>query len=352
MGIARHMGQPVEKVKKVLFVGTASTTYDKGIGLCYNRDYGTAANAEGERDCRVEVPSTSNNRFFAGVLAAECTLDSTGQAWVDIIEPGSVCQVALGANATVATPYLTCLAGGGDNTSRFTDKGFLGRGSVLPIQTLTVLLEDASDGSGTLSADGRTLTVTDSSDYTAGVDKVLILGGEDDGTGAVVPGLYAISSITNGTTIVLATSAVDTTAAGTLDVSFRVIDGDNALGLGYLYGGRESGLVTWVSPPNAGDTDYAPMMGGVSYISGGVTLGADFDIDLPDGTIYGDRIGFIVKGTMSSNTVTVDLDTAGLTLAGSTLNEFNAMDAANDACFLEWNGVWKALSAIGGTTEA
>jgi len=357
---AKHQASTTEIQKRVLFVGTANTTFRKGIGLCYNRDYATTAlpagSINGERDNRVEVPSTSNNRNFAGVLADNVTLPSTGEAWVTINEPGSTCLVALGANTVINTPYLTCLAGGGNNTSRFTDKGFLGRGSVLPLQTVTALLEDGKAGTGSiLHTDGKTMTVSDSSDFTVGVDKVLILASEDEGTAKkLVVGVYDIASITSPTVIVLSTDARSTgTASAALSCSYIVIDGDNDLALAYLDTGLESGLVTWVTAPNAGDTDYAPMMGGVSYIGGGLDIAADFDIDLPDGTIYGERIGFILKGTLATSDMTVDLNTNGYRLNGAALAEFNTMDDAGDACFLKWNGVWRTSGKVGtGTAEA
>jgi len=353
---AQHINQAVKKHKRVYFVGTASTFFKRGTGLCYNRDYGTAGDREPSRDKRVEVPSTSNNRNFAGVLDHDVTLPSTGKAWVTINEPGSVCDIALGSDATINTPYLTCLAGGGDNTSRFCEKGFLGRGSAIPFQTVTAILEDGTDGTGSLATDGYTLTVSDSSDFTAGVDKVMILASEDEGSSKIAAvGIYEIDSITNGTTIVIndgATSICGATPGDALAVSYLVIDGDNDTCLARLCDGEESGLTTWVSIANGGDTDAAPMMGGVTYCGPAATLTADWDFDLPDGTIYGEKIGFIVMGALTTKDVTVDLDTNGLQLDGSALADITAMDTAADACFLQWDGIWRTTGIVGNATEA
>jgi len=350
MNPAQHKSQAVKFQKRVWLAGTADDVYRRGTGVCYNRDYGTEGDHEGERDKRVERASTSNNRRFAGVLDRTVTIPSTGEIQVTINMPGSVCDIALGADTVVDTEMLTCLAGGAGGAGRFGDKGFPGRGTAIPLQTVTAVLESVKDGTGVLSADGLTLTVSDSDDYTVG-DTVVILAGEDDATGAVVPGEYTISSITNSTTIVLTASAVDTTAAGTATCSYYVFTG-NPTALALLLDGDESGLVTWISPPNAGDTDYEPMMGGISYINGGITLGSNFDIDLPSDTIYGARTAFIVMGTLGSHAAVVDLDVEGFTLAGGALAQVEQMDAAADAGFLVWDGIWRTLGKVGGATEA
>lgn len=355
MNPAQHISQAVKKQKRVYFVGTANTTYHQGIGLCYNRDYGTATDNEGERDKRVEVPSTSNNRDFAGVLDRTVTLDSTGEGWVTINEPGSVCNIALGEDSVVNTTILTCLAGGGDNTSRFTDKGFMGRGTAKVLQTQTALLEDSRNSaynSANLATDGVTLTVSDSSDFTAGTDKVLILSGEDEGSSkSVNPGIYDISSITDGTTIVLDSSAVNATPGAAVTCSYVVIDMSNATALAYLYDGPESGLVYYSSPPNAGGDSQTYMTAGVNFIQA-AALSADAEYELADGTQYGERVGFVLKNAHNTSDSVVDLATAGLQLDGSALAEINAIDAASDAAFLEWVGIWRTIGIVGGATEA
>ena len=353
---AKVFGQPTVKEKWVYFTGTASTTYDQGIGLCYNRDYGTAANVDWERDQRVEVPSTSNNRDFAGVLAEKVVMSANQTSkWVKIYEPGSVCKFKAGANTVVNVPYLTCLAGGGDNTSVFLAKGFLGRGSVLPLQTNTTLLESVQDGTGSLATDGYTLTVSDSSDWTVGQDRIIVLASENEGSSKIAEvGNYEITTLTSGTEVVIngGVSICTATPDGALTCSYIVVDGDNDLVEGYLYDGEESGLITWVSPPNAGDTDYAQMAGGVHYINGGLTLTADFDFDLADGTIYGEKIGFILMGTLTNYVMTLDLDTTGYKLAGTKdLTEVLTMDAAADTSFLQWTYNWRHINMNGGTTE-
>lgn len=355
---AKVFGQPTVKEKWVYFTGSASTTYDQGIGLCYNRDYGTEGDVDWERDQRVEIPSTSNNLAFAGVLTKKVVFSANQTSrWVKIYEPGSVCKFKAGANTTLNTGYLTCLAGGGDNTSVFLAKGFLGRGSVIPLQTNTTLLESVQDGTGSIATDGFTVTVTASGDWTVLQDRMIILASEDEGSSKIgAVGSYKITSLTSGTEVIINDSSTinGATPDGALTCSYIVPDGDNDLVEGYLCDGAESGLITWVSPPNAGDTDAAPMMGGVTYVNGGITLTADFDFDLPNGTIYDEKIGFILMGAEGSGSydMTIDLDTTGYKLTGSKdLTEVLEMDDAGDISFLNWTYNWRHICMDGGTTE-
>jgi hypothetical protein len=64
----------------------------------------------------------------------------------------------------------------------------------------------------------------------------------------------------------------------------------------------------------------------VAADSGGVTLAADVDVTFAQGTVYGQRKGFIALGTMTNSDVTVDLATAGFTMTGGALAEINAIE--------------------------
>jgi len=342
MKYAKHISQAYKNQKRVYFVGTPDASFDVGISVCYNRDYGTADAKDGSRDNRVEVPSLTNAHRFAGVLDQPVTLDSTGGAWITINEPGSVCEVAVGEDTVIDTGKLTYLVGGGNNTSRFTDLGFSGRGSMVPLETVTALLEDnraAAYDSDNLAADGLTLTVTDSSDYEAGVDKCLILSGENNGTGAVVPGLYDFT-ITDDTTIVLTSSAVTAAPGATLTCSYVIIDGGNATCLAYLEDGEESGGVYYASPANAGGatTTYNPY--GKNYVQG-TDLAADNDFTFAQGTFFNQHCGFFLRNAHNGSETTVDLATNGFTMAGGALAEVTAMDGLADYCYFDWRTVWR-----------
>jgi len=113
-----------------------STALYKGMGVCYNSDYGTAATREPSRRNRVELPSTSNNQHFAGVAAHNYSAVTGGQM-IEIYPPGSVCDVYLyGPSVTVNSGRVTCQAGG-TYAGYFTRTGgFAGEGSAVPLQTI------------------------------------------------------------------------------------------------------------------------------------------------------------------------------------------------------------------------
>jgi len=345
-----HINQAEEIVEMVWYGGTDAIF--QGEGVCFNFDYGTATEADGSRRNRVERPSTTNNRHFAGVSRADHTAQAGGQ-FIEINKPGSTCMVALGVDTMLDTGILTCQAAGA--AGRFSDAGFPGRGSIVPLQTVTAVLERTVDGTGSLLAtDGKTLTVADSSDMAVG-DTVVFLAGEDDGTGVWSFGKYAIGSITNATTIVLSTSALSTLTTGSLTCSFYIYTG-NPRCLAYLQDGEESGLVTWLSPLNTGTggADLTFMAGGFHRINGGVTIGSDdCEGDLADGTFYGEKIGFVLMGDLATKDFVVDLATNGLQNDGSTaLAEVNAIDDVTDAVIMEWQGQWRTIGLMTGAAEA
>lgn len=93
----------------------ASLALVRGMGLCYDRDYGAAADPEGRRDKHVDLPTAENNMWFAGVTVRAYAAKVGGQ-WVEIFEPGSVCPVAVGINTVVKDTLLTCSITGGPAT--------------------------------------------------------------------------------------------------------------------------------------------------------------------------------------------------------------------------------------------
>ena len=341
------------KLAMVWYSGTDALK--QGEGVCYNTDYATTAlpvtAIDASRMNRVERPTSSNNRAFAGVAARDYSAQSGGQ-FVEIFEPGSVCLIALGADTVINTGMLTAQANGGSAAGRFSDQGFPGRGSAIPLQTVTAVLESVKTGAGSLLAtDGKTLTVSDSSDFSVG-DTVVLLAMEDDGTGVPVEGKYLIGSITDGTTIVLATAALSTLSTGAITCSYYVYTG-NPKCLARLLDGEESGLVEWITPRNTGTTGVVHMVGGVTYINGGVTVGsADDDVTFADGTIYGELKGFKLMGTLTTQAVCIDLATNGIKLNGGALAEINTLAAAGDNAFLQWTGLWRTVMVQGSAAEA
>ena len=107
-----YLSEARQYKRKVYFAG--STALRKGQGVCYDRDYGTAGNVDGRRDKNVEIPSTTNGRWFAGVTERAYNAVTGGQ-WIDIYEPGSVCEVAIGVDTVVNSTILGCVCTTGAN---------------------------------------------------------------------------------------------------------------------------------------------------------------------------------------------------------------------------------------------
>ncbi len=340
-------------VEFVMYEGTDALK--EGEAVCYNADYGTAGNIDGRRGNRVERPSITNSKEFAGVAARDYSAKPAGQM-IEINCPGSKgVNVALAVDTTIGTGLITFQAGGGTGAGRFYTGKYKGRGSAIPRQTVTALLEGGMTG-GTISVDatdGVTVTVAASTGMAAN-DILVIVGGEGDGTGVLVPGKYPIASITDGTTVVLSATCLSTLTTGSVTLTGYVLDGANPRCQADLLTGDESGGVEFISPLNAGNAAQGHMVGGVSYVCGGITIAADVDIVLAQGTLPGETKAVIVLGAMTTSDVTVDPATNGVQMDGSSaLAEVNAMDAADDAWYgVFGGGLWHTTDVVGGATEA
>lgn len=353
-------GRPI--IARVRYEG--SDKLCQGEAVCFNDDYGTATDADGSRCNRVERPTHSNNRSFAGVAAETYAAVSGGQM-IDIYLPGSKCvPVALGVDTVIGTGILTfCVAGRynvGASVGLKTDAGrfytgkFKGRGSAIPRQTVTAIVEASMTGGWSLATDGKTLTVADTTGLSAG-DTVVLLGGKDDGTSTVIPGKYTIASITSGTVLVLATSAFDVTpAGGALTCTGYAYTGNPLALCDLLDGPDESGGVEFLNMPDAGGDNQPAMAGGVSYVCGGLTLAADAEHELADGVEVDQKKIFVLLGTLTTSDFVVDLVTAGVQIDGSTaLAEVNAIDAAGEGCYLVWSGKrWFCRETYGSAAQA
>jgi len=177
-----------------------STALYMGQGLCYNRDYGTATDADGRRDKFVELPSgvtNANAQWFAGVSSRAYPAVTGGQ-WIDIYEPGSVCQVAVGYEDAVIGAKVTCCASAQD-PGRFVKAGFNGKGTARLLETDSASTIGSSlDGSATLSGTtGKTVTKTAAFASAAVGDKVVLFSIEDDGTNSGTEGIYEIATVTD-----------------------------------------------------------------------------------------------------------------------------------------------------------
>lgn len=175
--------------RRVFFTGSGAVT--KGYGVCYDRDYGTAADSVGLRDKRVSLPDNTNNNSFAGV-AVRAYDAKTGGQWIEIYEPGSVCEIYVDGVATIGdNTWVTCqIAGGGSGTFDVGNKGFRGRGTAKVMQT--------SGAAGTILAfleDGEESGLIETLTPTAGGATTAMLGGVT---------LYAASTPATDATVTMA----------------------------------------------------------------------------------------------------------------------------------------------------
>lgn len=133
----------------------------EGQAVCYNFDYNssdevTAGTTQEDADARrvnhVELPSTTNAQFFAGVAARNYSAKTNGQ-FIEIYVPGSVCSILiLVANVDCGTHLLTfdVTDGGTDATDYrgyFRYAGLPGEGSAVTLQDVNAsALTEAGDG--------------------------------------------------------------------------------------------------------------------------------------------------------------------------------------------------------------
>jgi len=334
---------------------TGTDKVRKGEAFCFDISNVTGAAAtlyNGLRHSYVTRPGTTNAGAFAGVASRDAYASATGTQ-IELYIPGSKgVEVALGVDTVLNTGILTFQVGGGNGAAgRFVKAGFPGRGSIVPRQTVTAVIEASMTGGWSVAVDGVTMTVSSTTGLTAG-DTVILLGGEEESGGAkVIPGKYVIASITSPTVLVLTTAVSTATSSAALTCTGYAYTG-NPTCQADLMEGDESGGVEFLSPPNAGITGFAYMANGVSFVCGGVTCAADVDVTFANGTVLGEKKGFVCLGTLATKPVTIDLVTTGVVLAGTALAEITGLDAALDAAYLSWHGEWRTIAVVGGATEA
>ncbi len=109
----------------------------EGQGVCYNWDYGTAADYDARRTNHVEVPTILNAPYFAGVAARPYSASVGGQ-FIEINLPGSTCNVWTLIDTVIGVGRITCQAGAGVVAAGYwTVTGFPGMGSGITLQTMT-----------------------------------------------------------------------------------------------------------------------------------------------------------------------------------------------------------------------
>ena len=330
---------------------TGTDAIKKGEAFCHDVTNGTLTAVNGCRHNYVTRPTSANAGAFAGVAASDVYASPTGSL-VMLNVPGSKgVSVALGVDTVANVGMLTFQVGGGNGAAgRFVKAGFAGRGSIIPRQTVTAVLESSMTGAWSLATDGKTLTVVATAGLAAG-DSVILLGGEDDGTGAIVPGKYTIASITSATVLVLTASAVTATPAGALTCTGYAFTG-NPTCQADLLDGDESCGVDFVAPPATGAADAMTFRNaGFTYICGGLTIAsAVANGALAEGTYPGAKKGFGGLGTLTTNGVTITPASTGYLINGATLTTVT-IDAADEIWTAQWAGCW-ATTGIKGATGA
>lgn len=338
---------------RVWFTGT--TALKQGQLVCYDRDYGTAADADGTRDNYVEIASTSNNYNVAGVCAQDYAANPGGQM-IEIYEPGSVCMISTLIATTVNATKLTALVGVSGVSGRFGAAAYGGRGTARALQTVAAIssstdttpgpIGSSLDGSATWTAATRTLTKTSAFTNAAAGDKVIVVGAVVSASTTVgTMGEYTVESVTSANAVVLTTSimASDGTA------SFYLVRGNPAV-LALLEDGEESGLQEWITPytDGSGTTAVPSMVGGYTNIFGGFTLATGNAIDtLANGTFIGQKKGWKLLGALTTSDYVVTV-TEGEGFDGTTDMDTLTFDGANDETHVQWMGPhWRPLANVG-----
>ena len=183
-------------------------------------------------------------------------------------------------------------------------------------------------------------------------DTVVIRGSEmEDADKYITPGKYTIASITDATDLVLSASAVNTTPGAALLCTGYAYTG-NPTCQADLLTGDECGGIEFVSFLNAGNAAQGHLVGGVSYVCGGVDISGDVDIVLAQGTLPGETKAVVLLADLATSDLTVDPATDGLKIVGTTLAAITGMDTAADAVYLEFGGgLWQITDVVGGATE-
>ena len=241
-----------KKIKRVFYTGTDAVVMGKG--LCYDRDYATAATGEtatdawGKRGQVVAAPATTNNGSFAGVAVRSYDANANGQ-WIEIAVPGSIVQVYTNQNCTIGDKaFITCLVGA--NAGIFGAAGFMGKGTARVLQTVNrssthgLVLAELMDGpESDLVQEIATATLT------AGGALTLQVGGQIRYIGPATPATDCTATIASGTYVGQKQRHLLSGALTTNDVALAIVaeglDGTTDTAQLELDGDGDDTLVMW-----------------------------------------------------------------------------------------------------------
>lgn len=344
---------------QVFFTGT--TALKKGTGVCFDQDYGTAANADQSRRVRVALPTTSNHKAFAGVVMQDYSANPTGQM-IDILCPGSVGLVSTLIATTVDSTRLGLVVG---SAGQFAWQGLDGPGRVLALQTVANV-SDTDDTGGPVTASNdadyayatKTLTISSGFTYAAAGDRVIVLGGTVD-AGAAKIGYQetTVASVTSGNAVVLTDNLVDTSDTALTDngrVAVAVVRGyPLCLALIENLPQVTSGCVEYLGMLN--NAASQSMVGGTTVAVGTVILGdGDCTATLADGTIEGEKKAFMLTGALTTQDYLITVTSGQMSDQDGALASME-LDGASDTTVLQWHGnigggilgAWTPLVNIG-----
>jgi hypothetical protein len=353
--------------KKAMFIYRGTAALKKGHGMCFDLDYATTTTGEtatdnfGTRGLKeVQVPVAANRNAFAGVLTQNYAANPNGLTRkVELALPGSCAEISQRVESTINTGLVTCTLGTGTaaNSSSingvFGHGGLYGLGSAIPLQTLS------SATSGDMAFQNITGTATTVYSSATGLTTVTLTGaGTALGyTSATVAADSYEMTVWGGATAADSTTercpsgvypVVNATGANTFTVTGDTGDGactvnlvkKDLLTLAYLCDGEESGLADIYIPYSGNTTTYISGVSGTSIVLGGLTLAADDESDVADGTMDGQRKAFYMLATLVTSEMLWDV-TSGYTLsgtaaAGTTLSTIE-MNTAGEWAVMRWH---------------
>jgi len=346
-------------MKKALFIYLGTAALKKGDGMCFDLDYVTTDTGEtatdpfGARGMKVvEVPKSSNNGAFAGVLTQNYPARSSGMQMVELALPGGCAMISQRTTSTINAGLLTCIVAENDSgvttllNGKFGFGGFPGRGSAIPLETLAaatlgdmafqnttgVATTVYSSATGlttvTLVAAGTALGYVDAAIAAADYE-MSVFGGAtaaDSTTERVPSGVYPVVQATGANTFTVTGDVGD--GACTVSITKK-----NMLRLAYLMDGRESGLSCYFLPET--EAVITPIIdSGAVIVLGGLTMAADCEPVVNDGTISGQRLGFFMLGTVETKELLWNI-TSAMDMEEGTLNTIE-MDTAGEWATFEW----------------
>lgn len=338
MNITTHEAQARLKPRRVTLHSSAAI--ELGVAVCYAFDRVTTETDEtindpfGGRDDGVELPDASNSHRFAGVTSFAYAAPANGATSqiIQIFEPGSACQVAVGAG--VAGTGLQTL---GDVLSfhqqaagqgRFALSGSPGVGSCQVLQTLAVKTAAGQarcyagvlDGpAGLATFISATKVLDDTGQFTAALaevgDNVVILGGDDTAGTAAWAGLgdYTIASRTDDDSVVL--NADTGAAADGAEIAYYCFTGNPTV-LAYLYphGHQSGGTEYYVMHDGGGGSAVVGTMSdmGRTHLSVGDQASANtFNVATYDGQINNCMKAWEIHGTEADTPTATIIPTTG-----------------------------------------